>query len=228
MKATPEGVCMSKARRSIFDPGSHFNDQEQALDRMEPAWAKVALALRGGPRFGHEATTIRAMSLVNVRETLEGHRRRFICGDGLALLQAVSICATENVPLPEWLAIAFNQAMEAFMGTGGPLTLDAIFKSPDFSGNSLKKAAAARQDLELGQQILVAMWKAGYEDETLLSLDATLESVLNAQRFGVGKTKARALFLQAEKRQIEALRAGGSNTKPLSQFLTKRRKRTQN
>lgn len=220
---------MSKAHRSILDPASHFNDREQALDRMEPVWAKVALAFRDGPRFGNEEKcTIRGMGLVKVRETLEVHRRRFANGDSFALLQAVSTCATENVPLPEWLALAFNQAMDAFMSPGGPLTLDAVFKSPDFSGDSIKKAAAARQDLELGQQILLAMWKAGYEDETLLSLDATLESVLKAQRFGVGKTKARELFLQAEKREIELLRALGSKTEPLSRNLAKRRKRGQN
>ena len=213
---------------AIFDPETHYNDVEKALDRLEPVWAKVALAFRGGPRFGNEEkNAIRGMGLVKVRETLEVHRQRFESGDSFSLLQAVSTCATENVPLPEWLAIAFNQAIGAFMSPSGPLTLDAVFQSPDLHGKTLKKAASARQDWEIGQQILVSMWRVGYEDETLLWEGEVLKSVLEAQRFGVAKTKAMELFRQAEKRQIEALRAIGSKAVPLSQFLAKRRKRAQ-
>jgi len=206
----------------LLDPSRHYNEWEKALEKIEPAWAKAALALRGETRFGHG--DLRAMSLVAVHETLEVHRRHFETGDTLALLVAVKSCAAENVPLPTWLALAYMKALDSFLKVGGAPYLDDVFQSPHLPTETPKRAAKARQDWTLGGEIMAAVWDEARADESLQSLDETLDRVLKKRRFGVGKTKARELFNMVEKRQIEGLKAMGSSTQPISRLFAKRRK----
>lgn len=208
----------------LTDPNNHFDEREQALSRLEPAWAKAAHALRTDVRFGHPEGSLRGMGLIQLHQILEVHRRRFEAGDTLQLLQAVERCAEENVPLPQWLALAYCQALRSFLQAGGPASLDLVFHSPALPTDTPKKAAAARQDWLLAGHILRAVWDAVRLDDSLHSLDEALERVLSLNRFGVGKTKARELFNMAERNQIEYLRAIGSNIQPLSRVFAKRRK----
>lgn len=210
------------AMLQLFDPQGNYSESERALHNLEPAWAKAALALRGGPRFGHEGE-ICARSLLALHAGLAVFQKRFEAGDTFALLQAVQVCAVENVPLPTWLATAYIDALQRFTKPGGATSLDGVFASPDLPTNTPKKAAAARQDWQLGSEIWRAVWKEVMSDSSLPSLDAALDRVLAPARLG-GKTKAIELFNMVEKNQIEHLRAMGSNTQPLSRFFAKRRK----
>lgn len=208
----------------LIDPENHFDERERALNRLEPAWAKAAHALRTDLRFGHPAGSLRGLGLIQLHECLEVYRLRFEAGDSLGLLQAVAVCSEENVPLPEWLALAFSKALQTFLEPGGPASLDAVFHSPSRSTATPKKAAAARQDWLLANQIWTAVWDVVNRDAALCSLDGALKLVLSSSRFGVGMTKARELFNMAERNQMEHLRAMGSNSQPLSRIFAKRRK----
>lgn len=209
----------------FFNPARYYNEWDKALEKIEPAWAKAAVAFRGETRFGHGGQShIRAMSLVQVREVLDVHRRRYEAGHTLELLAAVKTCADENVPLPGWLALAFNSTLDQFTRFNGAQSLDTVFRSETLPTDTAKKAAAARQDWQLGGEIMMALWDAAHKDESLQSMDAALDRVLQLHRFGVGKTKARKLFNMVEKVQIEHLRAMGSNRQPLSRIFEKRRK----
>ena len=207
----------------LNDPTPYLNESERVLGRLQPAWAKAALALRGGDRFGHSGR--RFLSWIAVHETLELHRRRFEQGDTLELLLAVKTCATENVPLPTWLAMGFTKALDSFTRAAGEaLSLDTAFASPTLPTDTPKKAATARQDWLLAAQIMMAVSEEARKDEALCSLDAAIAKVLQTCEFGVRKTKARELFNMAEKNQIEHLRANGINMQPLSRLFAKRRK----
>ena len=194
----------------IFNPEKSYSELEKALDKLEPAWARTSLALRGGTRYGHQRE-IRAQSLLKVRNRLDVFRSRYDKGDTLSLLQAVQFCASENVPLPTWLSAAFTSALQAFTRLGGAASLDSVFTSPGLPTDTPK-------------EIMQAVWEVAEIDSSLQSLDAALDLVLKTQRFGVGKTKARTLFNMVEKNQIEHLNAMGSNTQPLSRLFAKRRK----
>lgn len=61
---------------------------------------------------------MRFMPLQEVHRYLGVYRTRFEAGDTLSLLQAISFCDDENLPLPEWLALAFPSRMEAFLRPG--------------------------------------------------------------------------------------------------------------
>lgn len=211
-------------KRDMLDPARYYNEWDKALEKIEPAWAKAALAFRGEARFGHGEFHLRAMGLVQVREVLEVHRRRFEAGDTLELLVAVKTCAAENVPLPTWLALAFTSTLQQFLDFNGAPSLDTVFKSETLPTGTAKKTAEARQDWQLGGAIMFAVWRAAEEDKTLTSIDAALDRVMKSNRFGVGKTKARSLFNMVEKVQVEHLRAMGSNRQPLSRIFAKRRK----
>lgn len=207
----------------LFDPADYFNECDKALEKIEPAWAKAAVALRFEKRFGHGQTWL-PMDLVKVYEILEVHRRRFEAGDTLQLLIAIQRCGMENVPMPTWLALAYDRALRSFLSAGGVSSLDDAFKSPHLPTNTPKKHATAQQDWLEGGEIMRAVWDAAKADETLHSLDAAIERAYETHRFSVKKTNARKLFNMVEKSQIEYLRAMGSNTQPLSRLFAKRRK----
>lgn len=94
----------------------HFNDVEKALAFLDEGWASAALCLRTGGawRFGHVDGSINARSLPQVKAALDVWKARFEAGDTLALLQAIELCAVENMPLPTWLAIEFSRKLRNY------------------------------------------------------------------------------------------------------------------
>ena len=131
----------------LFDPFPHFQDSERKLAKLDIGWAKSALCLRtlGEHRHGH-GNNIKGLSFLRVFELLEALRERFEGGDTMALLHAVRSCADENVPLPTWLAVAFQDALQRFNALDGPTSLDEVFSSHRIPTDTPKKAAAAKQD----------------------------------------------------------------------------------
>jgi hypothetical protein len=196
------------------------DDGERDLARLEPAWAKVAAFFRTGHRFGHPRGSLRWMPLVEVHRMLGVYRSRYEAGDTLSLLQAVSMCAEENLPLPQWLAEAFRARMDLFLHPGKVQSLDEVFASTTVPTTSPKKAAAARLDWQLGGTLWHDVWALVQKDETLISFDNAVERLLGSAAYGVGKTKAKALITMIEKSQSQFLDKDMS----LSRFLAKRRK----
>ncbi|VTU31717.1 hypothetical protein SRS16CHR_04935 [Variovorax sp. SRS16] len=164
---------------------------------------------------------MRCQSLFEVHRLLDVFRKRYEEGNTLSLLQAISMCAEENLPLPQWLAEAFRKSMDNFLQPGKVHSLDEVFTAANIPTNSPKKAAAARLDWQLGGKIWHDVWDAVLADETLVSFDGAVSRTLAARDYGVGKTKAKALIGMIEKSQSEFLNKDAS----LSAFLTKRRKR---
>lgn len=200
------------------DPESHFDARERELFKLDEAWAKAALGFRTGFRFGHG--NMRARSLVKVHDFSQVYKRRNERGDTLSLLQAVAFFAEENLPLPEWLATAFCDALNTFTQPGTCTSLDQVFHSKTLPTDTPQKTASAKQDWLLGGAIWVKVWDAVMEDESITTFDAALTIALKKENFGVGKTKARELFLMHDKNQSEFIKCA-----TLSRYLELRRKR---
>jgi hypothetical protein len=160
------------------------------------------------------------MSLVEVHRVLEVHRGRFKAGATLSLLQAVGTCAEENLPLPTWLADAFRSRMTEFLTPGKLRSLDEVFSSRTVPTSSAKKAAAVRQDWQLGGKLCEDAWELARDHETLTSFDRVVERLLRTHDYGVGKTKAKQLITMIETNQSQFL----GKEMSLSRFLEKRRK----
>jgi hypothetical protein len=201
--------------------GSMWEEKEGDLAAFEPAWGKAAFFFRTGHRLGHGHDSMRCMSLLDVQRMLNVHRKRFQDGDTLSLLQAISMCAEENLPLPEWLALAFHSRMTAFGRPGSPPSLDDVFYSENMPTNAPKKAAQARQDWQLGGLLWRNAWDLVLKDETIASFDSAVTALLGTKKYGVAKTKAKQLILMIDASQAQFL--GKSETLP--RFLEKRRKR---
>jgi hypothetical protein len=210
---------LKRQRSLIPDFDELADDGERNLGRLEPAWGKAALFFRTGHRLGH-GQSMRCMSLLEVHRMLAVYRTRFDAGDTLSLLQAISLCAEENLPLPGWLAQAFHKRVMAFGRVGGPPSLDDLFSSEEMPTNSPKKTAQARQDWQLGGLLWRDIWDLVQADETLTSFDAAVTRLLQSKDFGAAKTKAKRLIKMVDTSQCQFL--GVTDT--ISRFLEKRRK----
>jgi hypothetical protein len=208
------------------NPTDFFNEQERELLTLDPAWAKAAYFWRTGIRFGH-GRNMRVSGLGAVLGTLGVFKQRFEAGDALSLLHAIRYCAEENLPMPTWLARAFDDAFGRYQSVAGPHSLDEVFATPDGQKKTAQQRAAAKLDWDLGVQLYLAAWGHAKADESLTSINAVVVATLAKKSWGVGKTKARELILAADKSQSEHLeaRTGGLQKQGLSQFLANRRKR---
>lgn len=206
--------------RNYRDAVANFNDNEKELDRYDPAWAKAALFFRDrNLHFGHNDK--HEGGLIRIREQLETRRKRYEAGSTIDLLHAIKICAKENLPMPTWLALAFQERFESFGSAGGATSLDDVFSSKGTPTNTSKKAAQAAQDGNLGALLRDAVWNVALPVASRhTGLDTAIEEVLKTSRWGVGKTKAKALVTMVDKQQSELV--GGQT---LSQFFAIRRKR---
>lgn len=208
----------------LFNAEAHYNNEERELEKLDAAWAKAALFFRTGEHFGHSPLSSRRIQgLSRINDQLVVYQRRFEQGETLALLHAVAMCAEENLPLPTWLATAYLVALESFLKVGGAVSLDEVFNSSNLPTNTPKKAAAARQDWELGKTLWVQAWEVAQSNESLKSLSAVVDTVLAQRDYGVSKTKAQELIKMIEKSQGDFLQSRDS--KDISRFLSKRRKR---
>jgi hypothetical protein len=217
-----EPVRISKATPNAAFPSfeNTCNDDEREIAELERAWGKAATFFRTGMRFGHAPNSICTMSLQQVHDLLQVFRSRLQRGDTLSLLQAVALCAEENVPLPEWLATEFRARIKAFLQPGQHTSLDEVFRSENVPANSSKRAAAARQDWMLAGRLWHDAFDVAREDATLSSVDSVVTRLLSKRNYGVAKTKAKKLIGMVEANQSEFLRKDVS----LSRFLAERRK----
>ena len=196
------------------------NADEAELAQLEPAWGKAALFFRTGYRLGHPSGSMRCMSLLQIHRLLQVHRRRVEAGNTLALLQAIGVCMEENLPAPTWLADAFLKRITEFLRPGKMRSLDDVFSSKTLPTASAKKAAAVRQDWQLGATLWSDAWDLAKQDKTLSSYDRVVDALLKTRDYGVAKTKAKRLINTVETNQSELLGKDLS----LSRFLEKRRK----
>jgi hypothetical protein len=196
------------------------NADEAELARLELAWGKAALFFRTGYRLGHPNGSMRCMSLLEIYRLLEVHRQRVEAGNTLALLQAIGVCMEENLPAPTWLANAFLKRITEFLRPGKMRSLDEVFSSKTLPTASARKAAAVRQDWQLGATLWSDAWDLARQDSKLSSYDRVVDALLKRRDYGVAKTKAKRLISTIEKNQSELLGKDLS----LSRFLEKRRK----
>jgi hypothetical protein len=209
-------VGAHKPVRNPMDPQSHYSNDERALLRFDPGWAKCSLALRTGTRFGHGAEELNCLSWQRVWGQLEVRRTRLLRGDTLEILHAIALCAQEDLPLPTWLANAFREGFSSFTRPGGPPSLDALFHSALLPTNTHKRAERARQDWRLGGQLYKEVWGVAKKHT---AMDSALDEVLGAKKWGVKKTTARRLV-----EMVEATHCQLTGIETLSRFWAKRRK----
>ena len=195
-----------------------FNEMEQAIAELEEGWARAALALRTGSRFGHKGEVL-CRRIADVHHELEARRERYYKdkGGAMELLHAVQCCARENLPMPLWLALAFDDTFSKFLQSG--TTLDAAFSSTNLP-TTAKKANTARRDWQRG----VPIWQEVREIANQhAGLDSALRKVLAGGTFkGIGLTKARKLVETIDALQVSAMKG----MRPLSQIFMKPRKHT--
>jgi hypothetical protein len=202
----------------FFLAETYYDKNEKDLDRVEPAWAKAALSFRTGDRFGHSAGEARGASFLDIRERLQVFKERFEKKrDTLALLHAIRYCAEENVPLPTWLAVAFNSRFSRFLKEGGPVSLDTVFSSRELP-RSEKRGLAARRDWQIGLKMYKAVYDVAKDHP---SLDSALDAVLKSGGYKVEKTKARGLVEMIDKNQKEFL---GKNHVGLLKYFSRKKK----
>ncbi|SHN25671.1 hypothetical protein [Rhizobacter sp. OV335] len=213
-------AALKRMNELPFDLGDPWDEGERDLASLEPAWGKAALFFRTGHRLGHGPDSMRCMSLLEVHRMLDVYRKRFEEGDTLSLLQAISMCAEENLPMPEWLAQSFHQRMTAFGHPGSPPSLDDVFFSKGMPTNSPKKAAQARQDWQLGGLLWRDICAIVVKDESITSFDGAVTRLLESKKYGVARTKAKQLVLMIDTSQAQFL----GKTDTLPRFLEKRRK----
>lgn len=215
--------------------------RERELDAVEPAWAKFAYGVRTGARYGI-ARDIRTLDLIgerSVHQNLEARHIRYEAGDTLELLHAVRYCGHEGVPMPQWLAQAFDEQMGTFLAVKGKPSLDDVFTSPDLpipSKNPKSKNAPARTtraNHDLGVRIYRRMHAIHHEEQErrergiveVTSFDAALVKALadlrdrDPRRAWPGKTRARELVRQVEERALSVAHVFGRRTKPLSDLF---------
>lgn len=202
-------------QKNHFDPEANFDDGEKVLNRLDPAWAKAALYFRTGLHFGHSPGEIRAQSLIEIHEELEAMRKRFEAGESMELLHAIKLCGEENLPMPTWLTLAFNERFTSLGQIGGSTSLDAIFTSKNMPKGTPKKAAVAQQDWHLGGLLWSAVWDVANKHS---GLDTAVDEILKEGNFGVKKTTAKRLINMIDKNQNEL-----AGSKTLSQFWAIRR-----
>ncbi len=202
----------------------HYLESELALAVLDEGWARAALCLRTGGmwRYGHSPGSINARSLPQVKAAIDVWKARFEAGDTLALLQAIELCAVENMPLPTWLAIEFSRKLQTFFDPAGAHSLDDVFASPTLPTNTKKRAVNAKRDWEEGVALWAACWKEAHSNELATSLDAVLDRVLAATKWSVKKRKARELVARVDESQAQHLNK--REKQPLARFLEKRRK----
>lgn len=213
MKAAPEGVRMTS---------KHYIESENALAVLDEGWARAALCLRTGGmwRYGHTAGSINARSLPQVKAALDVWKARFEAGDTLALLQAIDLCAAENVPLPTWLAIEFSRKLQTFFDPGGAHSLDDVFASPTLPTNTAKRAVTAKRNWEEGVLLWSACWEEAHANALLTSLDAVLDRVLASTKWSVKKRTARKWVERVDESEAQHLHK--REKQPLARFLEKR------
>ena len=191
-----------------------FNELETSYQELDDGWARSMLGMRTGMRFGHRGE-FRMMSYDQIYGQLEARRERYHKGGSMELLHAVQYCAAENVPMPSWLAIAFDDVFSDFLKSG--TTLDNAFSSPSLP-TTKKRAHAVRRDWEKGGLLWVAVCKIAPEHT---GLDGAVKAVLGKPGFDwIGLTDAKRLVQLIDKTQTEL--TNGAH-KPLSHFFKKTR-----
>ena len=177
-----------------------FDDTEQALDRVEPAWADFQYGIRTGLRIMRDTDAVekvRTRSLLDVFQELEGHRQRFEEGHPEALLGALVLALEENVPAPYWVSRETRSRIRRVTGLHDetPTSLHDAFELGVVIPITKKRWTKTRANLR-------REWTLWKETSRLmadgLALDPALDQVLATTVHGIGKTAARGLFLSRD------------------------------
>lgn len=200
---------------SAFGLQPQFNELEASYRELDDGWARSMLGMRTGMRFGHHGELL-MMSHTDVYGQLEARRERYYKGSNMELLHAVQYCAKENVPMPMWLAIAFDDVFSQFLNSG--TKLDDAFSSPMLPTTE-KRARAVRRDWEKGGRLWGAVCEIASQHT---GLDGAMKAVLRQPGFDwIGLTDAKRLVTMIDNTQTEL--TNGAH-KPLSHFFKKSRK----
>ncbi|MGE0278763.1 MAG: hypothetical protein AB7R40_25475 [Nitrospiraceae bacterium] len=207
---------------------SKLTDDEKRLARIERAWADCAVGFRTGIRVnrhhrikktktrkanGIEVTenievvglSIRAQPLENVHAALEVYRNIWEKGQGTGLLNALKLCAEENLPAPYWAAETLVRIVDEVSRKN--ISLHTAFGLDQVLPTSGKKARQSREDLAKGIELYgeVSMLAATER----ISETAALKRALCDPRFA-GRWKQRKawdVYKEIRDRQNEFLKA---------------------
>lgn len=205
-----------------FNATQKFNDFEQNLAKLDPAWAKAALYFRSGGdwHYGHDDGSMCMRGLLDIWQELETRREGFEAGDTIELLHAIQCCAKVNLPLPTWLAVAFDKQFTATLIPGGPVSLDEAFAGRDYPQTPAKRAKLNR-DWQRGGLLLHKAYRAATQDSEIRSIDAALDAIQKDMKaLGIGKTRARELIDMLDANQARLV----PGYQRFSDYLAKRRK----
>lgn len=124
---------------------------------------------------------------------LDGCRDEFEKGNKWALMQALSVCSKEHIPLPGWAAQAFIDAVE-LARIGRVRTWDELFGKTFPDGQHLN-AYNKRQE---------KLWPVYYHIRALTELnpDTAVDAGLfeaAGKKFGIGKTLASEYYYEAKR-----------------------------
>lgn len=213
-------------------PETYYGEYEKDIARLDPAWAKLALYFRSDTapsRFTHKG--IGALSVVRLAQRLNALKDRAEKGERYSILAAIRLCAEQNWPLPEWLAVMFMKAMDDHWKGGIFAHLDDVFYSTELAGKGqsvkAKKnhAEKIRRDFEIGNRLWLECSRKARTCTEITSLSAVVQAVLAdavtaGEPYPVKFRTAYELVKKHDKNQAELL--GKREKQPLARFFAKR------
>lgn len=122
----------------------------------------------------------------------DGCKEEYEKGNKWALMQAILVCAMENIPLPKWTAQAYELAYDA-VRTGKAKSWDDVFDKPYPPSTHLNKVAKRCEILwPLYQRVQEIISKSPGRP-----VDVSLFEEV-AREFCIGKTQASEYYYEAK------------------------------
>jgi hypothetical protein len=127
---------ISRLTHALDSANSPLSDRCDQLAKAEPTWGEfLATALE----LKHEGWLVPSTAATSLGgksskertalNILKGYKRQLEHGDKFAILIAISFCAETGLPLPEWLAKAYQSAFNSFQ-TSWKVKIDPSTKLP--------------------------------------------------------------------------------------------------
>ena len=123
---------------------------------------------------------------------LNGCKAEYEAGNQWALMQAIRVCASDDVPMPNWVATAYVKCFEACR-IGEAKSWDDVFGKPHPKGSNLS-AILKRHKNQWPLVNRIRELKAA--DPTLALDEGLFEKV--GKEFGLGKTLASEYYYDAK------------------------------
>lgn len=187
-----------------------LNDDEQALQNIESAWADCAHGFRTGIRVkdkGSHGCSLRALGLLAIHEHMQVNKEKYDKGDDSMLLWTLRLALEENLPVPYWCADAILEKLKILQTEPSSLH-DLLGLAKTYPAPGGKRANNARINIALADELYWRVWQLKAEDNSI-SKETALQRVRKEYFPHVSQRKARQLLDKKENEQAPLRKAYG-------------------